>query len=125
MNYEEAALKQSVWEKDQISGAALRGIGTMGRLGDVGRANSALQQQCSPNVGPASEICADLHNLVEAQSRAIRHAESLAIKIFGPVPELDNAKIPQEPSHLSALIARARSQAEEIANRLEGLNANI
>lgn len=72
----------------------------------------------------ASELMADLMNTVAAQERALRSVEDLGVKIFGPTPEAKEAN-EIHPEHLTAMIARSRRLATEIADRLEGINSNV
>lgn len=74
---------------------------------------------------PSTELAADLYNLVDAQRRALHFADAIGVKIFGPVPEAGLNQAMDASEHLTAMVARARRQAEEIANRLEGISANI
>lgn len=99
------------------------GAAITGRL-DMDAKQAYVQQKCAVPP-PATELAADLHNLIDAQGRAIHFADTIGVKIFGPIPEPSLNQAIDSSEHLTAMVARARRQAEEIANRLEGISANI
>jgi hypothetical protein len=93
------------------------------------KAQAYQNQQCSTlnqsaAQRPASELVSDIHNTIAAQERALRMIEELSAKVFGPTPEA-NGKGEIHPDHITAMISRSRNLAMQIADRLEGLNANI
>lgn len=101
-------------------------------LADMGYGGGALsglagqaQANCLQQEPPASQLVSDIHNAILAQEHTLRKLKDLSLKLFGPVPEKEANKASIEMDHVSALIARSRRLAEEIANRLESISSNV